>query len=119
LRLWVGLAVKNRGKNVTRRNLLSSARLYSHCVNRRTDHDDRVFRRLKHRISSEGGQWFYQTREGVRGPFKTKRLAETDLRLYVGTMEFVDTSSDCIPKDVDSASIEFVDIPAPDWSGPP
>jgi hypothetical protein len=40
----------------------------------------RLFR--PHRIYSADGVWYIATREGERGPFPTKQLAELDLKNY-------------------------------------
>ena len=59
--------------------------------NRRTDDpasDSVAHFRAKDRIvRSTDGDWYYATRDGERGPFATRVLAEIDLARYLLTVE--------------------------------
>ena len=82
---------------------------------RKSDISLQVFQRLRSRIFREQDEWFYHTREGIRGGFASKKAAEADLRLFVGTMEFVESNGSSLPADIDGAHVETVHVREPDW----
>ena len=53
---------------------------------RRSDPDGttRSFFRAEQRIFALNGQWYFTTREGERGPFRSKGQAEQEADRYVG-----------------------------------
>ena len=75
---------------------------------RKSDIEDKAFFRVRKRLYCENGQWFFQTREAIRGPFKSEHEAEIELRLYIDTMEFVQ-QTDPQNSNIDWSDIGFVD----------
>jgi len=57
---------------------------------RRTDEEERTYFRVGDRVYQEGEGWFYSTREGKHGPFKTRQDAEADMARYVGLQSHLD-----------------------------
>ncbi len=75
---------------------------------RKSDIEEKAFFRVRKRLYCENGQWFFQTREAIRGPFKSEHEAEVELRLYIDTMEFVQETDPQHSK-VDWSNISVVD----------
>ena len=51
---------------------------------RKTDLNDETVHFQMGRFAQQNGQWFYATREEQqRGPFETRKYAESDLALYI------------------------------------
>lgn len=75
---------------------------------RKSDIEDKAFFRVRKRLYCENGQWFFQTREAIRGPFKSEHEAEIELRLYIDTMEFVQ-ETDPQNSNIDWSDIGFAD----------
>ncbi len=61
---------------------------------RKTDKTRFRFRRANDRIEQQGERWFVRTREGLRGPFRSRREAHAEARLYIDTMIYL---SDDLP----------------------
>ena len=57
-------------------------------------------------------QWFFQTREGARGPFKTREDAERELRRFIDTIEFVEKNEQHFPAGIDLKNVTIVDLDA-------
>ena len=65
------------------------------------------------RFQQQSGQWYFQTREGNRGPFDSREAAELELQRYIDTMEFVEKNKPSLPSDVDWSDLVFVDVRTP------
>ena len=62
------------------------------------------------RFQQQSGQWYFQTREGDRGPFDSREAAELELQRYIDTMEFVEENKPSLPADVDWGELVFLDV---------
>ena len=80
---------------------------------RKTDMTYRSHQRSLRRVFREEGQWYYNTREGRRGPFATEIDLRKDLRTYVSTMEFIEDNAAELPEDVDCSEVELVHVDMP------
>ena len=80
---------------------------------RKSDTSSQKSKRGQSRVFSEGGEWFYRTREGHRGPFVSELALRSDLNSYISTMEFVEDNAGCIPSDVDFEDVTVVEIECP------
>ena len=76
---------------------------------RKSDREEKAFFRVRKRLYCENGQWYFQTREAIRGPFKSEHEAEVELRLYIDTMEFVQESDPQQRSNIDWSNISVVD----------
>jgi len=76
---------------------------------RKSDSKEKAFFRARKRLYCENGQWFFQAREGVRGPFKSEHDAGAELRLYVSSMEFVEDNDPRKRSNIDWGSVTVVD----------
>jgi hypothetical protein len=65
------------------------------------------------RVLHEQWQWFYQTREGKRGPFDTRGDALTDLDRYKDTMSYVADHRELFPEDVDLDDVTLIELDEP------
>jgi hypothetical protein len=45
------------------------------------------------RVFSEDERWFVRTREGMRGPFGSRRAAEAEADLFVDTVRFLEQNN--------------------------
>ncbi len=63
------------------------------------------------------GQWYFQTREGERGPFNTWEAAKLELERFTDTMEYMEENEGSLPSDVDWGDVTVVDIEKPSYSG--
>ena len=68
--------------------------------------------RSRERFVRKEDQWFYQTREGVRGPFKTREVAERELGRFTDTMKFVEENEKHLPSGTDWKNVIIVDMDA-------
>ena len=75
---------------------------------------DRSNRRT-HRIFHEGLNWFYLTRDGVRGPFNGKQTAIDDLARYMETVKYIESHRDHFPEGVDLTDITHIDLKPPSY----
>ena len=66
--------------------------------------------RSSERFFREDGEWFFQTREGARGPFRTREIAEQELRRFTDTMEFVEDNENHLPSGVNWKDVTIVEI---------
>ena len=57
---------------------------------RKTDRAPSDDMRATDRIFSEDERWFVRTREGMRGPFGSRRAAEAEADLFVDTVKFLE-----------------------------
>ena len=80
---------------------------------RRSDDENKAEQRRGKRIYCLGGEWFYRTREGKRGPFGSEMELRADMLSFIGTMEFLDENSGDLPGNVDAEDITFVEIESP------
>ena len=69
--------------------------------------------RFRSRFRQESGQWYFQTREGERGPFDSREAADLELQHYIDTMEFIEKNEPSLPSDVDWGDLTFVDVEIP------
>lgn len=56
---------------------------------RKTDKTHHRHRRSADRIVQRDERWFVRTREGLRGPFRSRREAHAEARLFVDTMIYL------------------------------
>jgi len=77
---------------------------------RKSDSEKKTYFRAETRFSQEEGQWYFDTREGRRGPFPTREAAELELTRYVDTMQFVEEKKGSLPSDIDWSDVAVVDI---------
>ncbi|MFB3107629.1 MAG: DUF6316 family protein [Pseudomonadales bacterium] len=78
---------------------------------RKSDKNQKAIRhyRSSERFFRQDGQWFFQTREGARGPFKTREAAKQELGRFVDTMEFLEESEKHMPSDTDWKNVTVAD----------
>jgi len=70
-------------------------------------------RRSRGRFRHQSGLWYFQTREGERGPFESREGADLELQHYIDTMEFIEKNEPSLPSDVDWGDVTFVDVENP------
>ena len=68
--------------------------------------------RSPERFFQQEDQWFFQTREGARGPFKTRQIAERELARFTDTMEFVEENEKHLPSGTDWKNVTVMDMDA-------
>ena len=68
---------------------------------RRSDTTKKKYFRSHERLFRYQGQWYFQTREGDRGPFNTREEAKLELERFADTMEYVDEKQRLLPSEVD------------------
>ncbi len=68
--------------------------------------------RSPERFFQQEDQWFFQTREGARGPFETRQVAERELARFIDTMGFVEENEKHLPSDTDWKNVIIVDMDA-------
>ena len=56
------------------------------------------------------GQWYFQTREGDRGPFNSWELAKLELERFTDTMEYIEENEESLPSEVDWGDVTVVEI---------
>jgi hypothetical protein len=56
---------------------------------RKTDRHDDGHVRSSDRVYIDDDRWFVRTREGMRGPFSSRRAAEAEADLFVDTVKFL------------------------------
>jgi hypothetical protein len=55
---------------------------------RDTDENEKIRHfRMGHRFFNENGSWWYTTREGEEGPFKSREQAEAAMERYVASIK--------------------------------
>ena len=58
---------------------------------RKTDKNRKTyFRSPAERLFLHEGKWYFQAREGDRGPYDTREMAELRLKRYIETLGFID-----------------------------
>lgn len=82
---------------------------------RKTDQSPSSSVRSTDRIFSEDDRWFVRTREGMRGPFGSRRAAEAEAELFVDTVKYLQQNHPSVPPDVDSDDITVIDLDRPPW----
>lgn len=80
---------------------------------RRSDQVRRSYTRTPDRLVCEDERWYVRTREGMRGPFATRRAAEAEARLYVDTMEYLERA--VLPPELDRSDVTVVDMNVMPW----
>ncbi len=66
--------------------------------------------RSRERFLRKEDQWFYHTREGARGPFENREIAERELRHFADTMEFIEENEQHLPSGLDWKNVTIVDF---------
>ena len=85
---------------------------------RRSDTTRKKYFRSRERLFRYQGQWYFQTREGDRGPFNTREEAKLELERFADTMEYVEGKQRLLPSEVDWGDATMVDIDKPNrYSG--
>lgn len=82
---------------------------------RKTDDLEEGFERRQDRAYREGGQWYYHTRHGRRGPFETRGELQEDLGRYVEVMAYLDEHPEALPEDLDPDDITHIDLKPPQY----
>ncbi len=67
-------------------------------------------KRAAHRFFRLHGLWYLQTREGERGPFKTRAEAKLELLRYIDTMEYIEEFREVLPEDLDCEDVTLVEM---------
>jgi len=80
---------------------------------RKSDRENKVHYRTADRLFCQDGRWYFQTREDHRGPFRSREEAETELKLYVDTLEFINENESSLPYGADWTKVTFVDAKEP------
>ncbi len=80
---------------------------------RRSDTTRNKCFRYSERLLRHEGRWYFQTREGDRGPFSTREADKLELERYVDTMEYVDANTPSLPSEVDWGDVTVVDMDRP------
>ncbi len=63
-------------------------------------------------------QWYFQSREGARGPFNRRELAQLELERFVDTMQYVEQNRRLLPSEFDLGDVTMVDLDQPNcYSG--
>ena len=77
---------------------------------RKSDKKLKQFIRSADRISCQDGLWYFETRGGDRGPFRSRKAAQFELDRYVDAMDFMEDRKNDLPVNVDGDDVTFVDI---------
>jgi hypothetical protein len=80
---------------------------------RKTDDKSKKYARSADRLVHVDGGWYFQTREGARGPFESKEAAKLELMRYIDTMKFIAANEAEIPSGVDWKDVTLVNIEVP------
>lgn len=81
---------------------------------RKSDTIDKPYRRAPDRIVCEDERWYVRTREGLRGPFGSRRVAEAEARLFVETMAYLESVEE-LPAGVDPGDVTVVNMDQMPW----
>ena len=82
---------------------------------RKTDQSYREFERAADRVFCEDSRWYVRTREGLRGPFGSRRAAEAEAALFVDTMTYLERAGATLPADVNGGDVTVVNIDQMPW----
>ena len=66
--------------------------------------------RSRDRFFRQNDQWCFQTREGARGPFENRVIAERELGRFIDTMGFVEQNEKHLPSGLDWKNVIVVDM---------
>lgn len=80
---------------------------------RKTDRQGRPHARSADRIVTRDERWFVRTREGLRGPFRSRREAQAEMRLFVDTMVYL--SDETLPEHIDRDDVTVVNMDHIPW----
>lgn len=83
---------------------------------RKTDQSPTHVPRVEDRVFNEDDRWFVRTREGMRGPFGSRRAAEAEAELFVDTVKYLEQNQRTVPPGVDPDDITCVQLGQPPWS---
>ncbi len=61
---------------------------------RKVDDQQKLYYRSKQRVFCVNGDWFYQTREGNRGPFDSPEAASRDAQHFLHEMSDIATATE-------------------------
>ena len=81
---------------------------------RRSDTAKQKYPRSTERLFRRQGQWYFQTREGDRGPFNSREAAKVELERFADTMQYMEEHKPSLPSEVDLDDVTIVDIHIPD-----
>ncbi len=76
---------------------------------RKTDQSSGEFQRVPERIYCDDERWYVRTREGMRGPFGSRRAAAAEAALFVDTMAYLERLRTPDHVDRDGATIVKTD----------
>lgn len=102
---------------------LFRGRLPDNSTMRKDDQADSTHFRSSDRVVCMNGEWFFETREGLHGPFPTREATDMAVARYVQEMNYV-TEAEKPPaqefavrsgrfSDYTSSDLELVDKPTP------
>lgn len=82
---------------------------------RKSDIDEHVLRYRRSRWFQQPGRgwWCFHTREGDRGPFDSRQAAESELRRYVETMQYLEANRLSLPPEADLNDVTIVELDQP------
>jgi len=86
--------------------------LRDNAVMRKSDKIQKRYARAEDRIMCEDERWFVRTREGRRGPFRSRREAQAEARLFVDTMMYLNDDP-ALPDHIDRDDVPPVLSSAP------
>ena len=70
------------------------------------------YHRSPDRFFRQNDQWFFQTREGARGPFTYREIAERELGRFIETLGFVEQNEKHLPSGRDWKNVTVVNMDA-------
>jgi len=82
-------------------------------VMRRSDQVPSTFERREERLFRELGKWFYHIRDGLRGPFNSRREAYEDMQRFVVTRNYMETNPNRVPDDLDIDDVTHIELRSP------
>jgi hypothetical protein len=81
---------------------------------RKTDTaDDVPYYRNPHRTVCKERLWYFESREGDRGPYESREIAESQIAKYVDIIDFVINNKSSVPADIDWTDITVIEFENP------
>lgn len=81
---------------------------------RKSDKFQKRHARTEDRITCDDERWFVRTREGRRGPFRSRREAQAEARLFVDTMMYLNDDP-ALPDHIDRDDVTVVNMDHIPW----
>ncbi len=67
------------------------------------------------RVFLEDDRWFVRTREGLRGPFGSRRAAEAEAALFVETLQYLEQHRPALPPGGNQTDVTVVHMNRLPW----